>query len=159
MPIDAKAIHSAVEEIDTAFAGLKPPGDAKLLHPQCMDDLDVADFYDAQERQELTGEMLIQRYAAPSFFSAEAFQYYMPAYMIWSLENSDSIEFVVESTLSAFDPGEIGSDLRDFQISKFALFTPEQIRAIISFLEAFTNDPELGEIAANALSHYWDRSD
>ena len=141
--------------IDAAFAGVQPPGDEQLLHPQCMDDGDIADFYGGPDVRALSGAFLIRNYAAPSFFSASAFRYYMPAFMRWSLAHPDSIEFVVESTVQAFDPGVESNPLRDFQISKFALFDAAQRRAVILFLEVFEADADLGPVAAAALANHW----
>ena len=138
MSLDPNAIRAAIVEIETAFAGLAPPGDEKLLHPRCMDDGDVAEFYGAPDRHALSDEMIIRNYAAPSFFGAEAFQYYMPAFMVWSLNHGDTIEYAPESTIRAFDPGTANDDLARFQISKFALFTKAQRRAVIRFLRTFS---------------------
>ena len=44
MVLDPDVIRTTIVEIEEAFSGLCPPGDAKLLHPQCMDDGDIADF-------------------------------------------------------------------------------------------------------------------
>jgi hypothetical protein len=115
----------------------------------------VVEFYGAVDRRDLTDEIIIRSYAAPSFFSAEAFEYYMPAFMIWSLTHADSIEFVPESTVSAFDPTGTDPTLYDFQVSKYALFTAAQRDAVIRFLETFASDPDLGLIAQAALDTYW----
>ena len=141
--------------IDAAFAGVPPPGDDQLLHPHCMDDGDIADFYGGPDVRALSGAFLIRNYAAPSFFSASAFRYYVPAFMRWSLAHPGSVEFVVKSTVRAFDPGPPGYRLRDFQLSKFAHFDADQRRAVILFLEAFEADAELGPVAAAALAHHW----
>ena len=155
MPLDPGAVRAAIADIDAAFDGLEPPGDERLLHPQCMDDGDVVEFYGAVDRRDLTDAIIIGSYAAPSFFSAEAFQYYMPAFMIWSLTHADSIEFAPESTISAFDPFGTDPTLYDFQVSKYVLFTAAQRDAVIRFLETFASDPDLGPIAQAALDTYW----
>lgn len=160
MALDPEAVRTAIREIEDAFAGLTPPGDAALLHPQCMDDGDVVDFYGAVDRRDLSDEAIIGNYAAPSFFSAEAFRYYMPAFMIWALNHADSIEYAPESTLRAFDPTSFDGSpsLYDFQVSKYALFSAPQRRAVIRFLEAFAPDPDLGPIARAGLANYWRRA-
>ena len=137
MALDPYAIASAVEEIEAAFGGLAPPGDDALLHPQCRDDNDIAEFYGAPRWQDLPGDFLVRNYAAPSFFSAEAFR-----------------EYLAEATLRAFDPGAPGDPLHGFQASKFALFGAAQRRAVAAFLAAFRGEPDLGEIAEAALK-YW----
>jgi hypothetical protein len=157
--LDSNIVPATIAEIEAAFSGLTPPGDERLLHPQCMDDGDVVDFYGAVDRRQLTDDTIISNYAAPSFFSAEAFQYYMPAFMIWSLNHHDTIEYAPESTIRAFDPTNENPRLYEFQISKFALFTKPQRAAVIRFLQAFSTDPDLGPIAKDALANYWLRPD
>lgn len=153
--MDSDTVRQTVAAIEAAFAGLSPPGDARLLHPQCRDDNDIADFYGAPDYRRVPGDTLIRNYAAPSFFSAAAFQYYMPAFMIWSLTHADTIEYAAESTIRAFDPACGDPRLSEFQVSKFALFTAPQRAAIVRFLEAFLADPDLGPIARDALDGYW----
>jgi hypothetical protein len=155
MMLDPDIVSIAVAEIEAAFSGLSPPGDERLLHPKCMDDGDVVDFYGAPDRRRLADDIIISNYAAPSFFSAEAFQYYMPAFMIWSLNHHDTIEYAAESTIRAFDPTNEDPGLYEFQISKFALFTRPQRAAVIQFLQAFSHDPDLGPVAGDALTNYW----
>jgi len=159
MALDPETVRQTVAEIEAAFAGLSPPGDDRLLHPQARDDVDVVDFYGAPDNRQISGDTIISSYAAPSFFSAEAFQYYMPAFMIWSLNNADTIEYAPESTIRAFDPTYDDPTLQDFQLSKFVLFTAPQRAAVIRFLQAFLSDPDLGPIARDALDRYWLKQD
>jgi hypothetical protein len=159
MVLNPTVIQATIVEIEDAFSGLDPPGDAQLLHPQCMDDGDIADFYGELDRRQLSDDTIIGNYAAPSFFSAEAFQYYMPAFMIWSLRHHDTIEYAPESTLRALDPTSGGPGLYEFQVSKYALFTRRQRAAVIRFLQAFSSDPDLGPIADDALINYWLQED
>jgi hypothetical protein len=155
MALDSEVVRTTIAEIERAFAGLRPPGDERLLHPQCMDDGDIVDFYHAPDWRHLNDDAIVSNYAAPSFFSAEAFQYYMPAFMIWSLNHDDTIEYAAESTLRAFDPTAGDAELQAFQVSKYALFTDPQRKAVIRFLQAFSAHPDLGEIAMDALTNYW----
>lgn len=155
MAKDEQIRLQAIRDIDVAFANVTTPGDERLLHPRCMDDADIADFYGQPDPRALSDEVLIRNYAAPSFFSAAAFRYYMPAFMRWSLRHPDSIEYVVESTLHAFDPGPDGARLRDFQLSKFASFDAAQRCAVVGFLEVFEADADVGPVAAAALAHHW----
>lgn len=159
MELDPEAVHVAVAAIETAFAELHPPGDERLLHPRCMDDGDIADFYGAPDWRDLEEESIVRNYAAPSFFSAEAFQYYMPAFMVWSLRHADSPEYAVEATLLAFDPDAAGEALRAFQLSKFVLFSDAQRRAVVCFLETFAQDSGLGSLAGAALRSHWSQLD
>lgn len=155
MAFDPQAVDAALAAIEQAFAGLAPPDDAALLHPRCRDDGDIAEFYGAPDWRELSDELLIRSYAASAFFSAAAFRYYLPAFMVWSLSHAESPEYLAEATLRALDPGAPSEPLHDFQVSKFALFDAAQRRAVGDFLEAFTRDDDLGPLAEAALSAYW----
>ena len=77
--------------------------------------------------------------------------------MLWSLRNAENPEYLAEATLRAFDPGDAGERLHDFQVSKFALFDAAQRRAVELFLEAFTRDDDLGPLAEAALRRAWRR--
>lgn len=155
MALNSDIVRTTVQEIEAAFSGLSPPGDEELLHPQCMDDGDIVDFYGAPDVAGLADDFFVRNYAAPSFFSAAAFQYYMPAFMIWSLNHSDSPEYAPESTIRAFNPTNDDPKLYEFQISKFVLFNERQRAAVVRFLQAFAADPDLGPIADEALRSYW----
>ena len=155
MALDPDDVDRAVAAIETAFGGLAPPGDAALLHPQCMDDNDIAEFYGAPAWRDLPGDLLVRNYAAPSFFSAAGFRYYLPAFMVWALRNAASPEYLAEATLRAFDPGSAGEPLHGFQVSKFALFDAAQRGAVVTFLQTFCKDDDLGSLAEAALANYW----
>ena len=153
--IDSKRVKNIVHLIEAAFARVAHPGDDKLLHPDCRDDMDIVDFYGGVHWRDVAPDVVISGYAAPSFFSAEGFQFYLPAYMIWALRNHDGPEIAIESTLIALDPGERDDALHDFQVSKFALITPRQRLAIVAFLEVFRDVEDRGQYASLALDHYW----
>lgn len=155
MSLPVETVEATRAEIDAAFGDLSPPGDDALLHPQCRDDNDIAEFYGAPDWRGLPEDLLVRNYAAPSFFSAKGFRYYLPAFMVWSLRLAASPEYLAEATLRAFDPGTEGQPLHAFQASKFALFDAAQRRAVVHFLEAFSSEPDLGAIAGAALRNYW----
>ncbi len=144
-----------IREIREAFAECTPPSDAQLLHPDCMDDVDVLEFYGGVRWQDMTDEMVVYGYAAPTAFSPLAFRYYLPAYLIWTLNNLDSAEHASESILLALDPGTSKEMLHDFRKSKFSLFTPAQIAVVKNFLWRVSEDRDLGALADLALVHHW----
>ena len=148
-------MKSLIDEIDEAFEGLEPPEDNELLHPDCMDDVDILEFYGGRRRQDMTDENIIYSYAAPTAFSPKAFRYYLPAYLIWTLKNRDTVEIAAETILLALDPGTERELLHDFRKSKFSLLTTQQIAVVKSFLWDMAKHPDLGEFADCALVNYW----
>jgi len=142
-------------QIREAFDGLAVPAENELLHPDCMDDVDIQEFYGGVRWQEMTDAMVVNGYAAPTAFSAKAFQYYLPAFLLWTLRNPDSTDYAGEAILLALDPGTPKEMLHDFRMSKFALLTERQPEAVRAFLTHVAAHPDLGEFAQAALENYW----
>lgn len=148
-------MKSLIHEISEAFAEQSPPPSEELLHPNCMDDGDIKDFYGGVRWEDMTEAMIASNYAAPTFFSAQAFRYYLPAYLIWTLNNLDSVEYVGESILHALNPDAAGEIHHDFMKSKYSFFAPSHIAVIKKFLWRVSKDRELGQFADQALVQYW----
>ncbi len=144
-----------VQEIVDAFKDLTCPSDSELLHPDCFDDVDILEFYGGVRWQEMTDTMVVRGYAAPAAFSPRAFQYYLPAYLIWTLKNPDSPEYAGESLLLALDPASDGERLHAFKKSKFQMLTPQQVSVVRKFLRLLSDHAYLGELAEQALANYW----
>ena len=126
--------NSVMRAIEMAFADNPYPADKGLLHPQCMDDEDIRDFYGRTTWLNIPGEVIDRNNASLCFFSPEAYRFYLPAYLIWALRNFDSSDsFTVDSTIYSLTPGE--GDLRRFSLSKFALLDVDQRRAVLDFLK------------------------
>lgn len=138
-----------------AFEGVPQPSDDELLHPGCMDDCDILQFYGGVSRQDMSDAMIVYNYAALTAFSAAAFRYYLPAYMLWTLRNPDSNEYAGEATLRALDPGTPDEMLHDFRKSHFAELDRAQVEVVRAFLLAVSDHPDLGEYADAALLNHW----
>jgi hypothetical protein len=130
-----------------AFADVERPANADLLHPQCMDDGDLLELYEVGDWREMSDQLVIGSYAAPSFLSADGFRYFLPAFMRYALRNPTSPEIVAESIIFHLGPGEWD----EFGRSKLASITPQQAGAIRLFLKAMSTEHDTG--AALAL---WD---
>jgi hypothetical protein len=155
MSLDHDRIQEVVRQIEAAFGGLDHPGDDKLLHPQCFDDMDIEAFYGGPHWRDVPSDLIAYENAALCFSSPEGFQFYLPAYLIWTLRNYEGESASVLHTLYSLDPGQAGDKLRAFQISKFGLLTPEQRRTIVDFLGLFRDHEDLGPVAESAMENYW----
>lgn len=150
------ALHAKLAaRIRAAFTDKTPPADDELLHPDCMDDGDVQEFYGGVDWRDMTDDMVAYSYAAPSFFSPAAFRYYLPAFMLSALRDKDRKVYASESILMHLDPGTEAETLHAFRLSKFDALTAPQIAVIRDFLLHMSGDPELGEFADAALINHW----
>lgn len=148
-------MRTLIHDIQSAFAGVALPLEDQLLHPDCMDDVDVQEFYGGIRREDMNSNMVVYSYAALNCFSPQAFRYYLPAYLMWTLNNADSIEYVGEATFVALDPGTEQEMLHEFRKSKFSHFDTEQFRVVSQFLQHFSDHQYFGELADQALLNYW----
>lgn len=154
MAVDRTASAAAVARIAAAFGGLAHPGDGKLLHPQCRDDMDIEAFYGGLDWRDVPAGTLARENASLCFMSAVGFQFYLPAYMHWALGNPDDPSASIEHVLYELDPGAPEDELHAFQVSKYRLLTLDQAGAIVAFLEVFRQVEGRGALAEAALA-YW----
>ena len=99
------ATEAIVNEIKGAFTDVPHPGDDLMLHPQCMDDNDVEEFYGGIHWHDVPGEIIERNNASLCFFSPEAYRFYLPAYLIWVLNNfATSNSFTLDSTIYSLAP-------------------------------------------------------
>lgn len=106
--------------------------------------------------------------SALSFFSDEAFRFYLPAYLIADLDDrlqSSDPAFHLTHGLDDSSMRELinprrfgGRTWRDHVHSKFAMFAREEARAIVAYLEFKMDIAELpseAEIISQSLNNFW----
>lgn len=139
-------------QIRAAFADDPRPANDELLHERCSDDMDLERLYLVPHWTELTGDLVVSEYAALSFLSAVGFRHFLPAYMIWALDNPDSGAAAVDSTVWAVHPRMYGDDLGAFAESKYTALDMAQRAAVLVFLDTMA---EHGHPDAAAASEHW----
>lgn len=119
---------------------------------------------------ELTDEEL-DRDPALAFFSAEAFRYYLPAYLIRELEGHEfqqnHLAFMLTYGLTDGERNKLINPRRygeltawDSAMHKFAPLTKRQVKAIVEFLKFRTEKdreeaPFDYQLVSEALNNYW----
>ena len=86
-PFQTPAIATLAEQIESAFAATSYPGDEHICDPRPGDD-EVSEYameFRGIMWQKLHPTFLLLHYAALSFFTHEAFRYYLPAYLLADL--------------------------------------------------------------------------
>ncbi len=91
-----------------------------------------------------------------NFVDAKGFQYYLPAFMIWSIQQYEqTTSFSVDATIYSL---HTYAGLRDWKQAYFAILTDEQRRAIAHFLHymaCWGGDRVDTAMAQAALQQYW----
>jgi hypothetical protein len=142
-----------LEVIDRAFGGAPRPPDAELLHPQSKDDSDIAQLYGIPHWRDVSDAVLEHEYAGLFFLSPAGFRHFLPAYMSYAARNPRSVQMVVGSTIFALRPAT--DDLREFTLSKFALFDRAQRAAVLAFLEVMATFDDFGDPTLTDALAYW----
>jgi hypothetical protein len=101
---------SLKEKIETAFAGVTYPGDENITRCpyRCSECAKVAIFFKGRTQSGNTLDELKAQHTALALFTPEAFQFFLPAYMLVSMDQyekgdliPDAIRFHFEYTLEA----------------------------------------------------------
>lgn len=160
------------ERITKAFAGCEHPGDWCLV--DSMEGSEPAllakEFRGKTDWRTLEARFLDRAPdgfgSALSFFSDEAFRFYLPAFLIASiddqLERSDPVFHLTHglddaSRTERVNPRRYG-ERTWFEVSryKFAVFTVDQARAIVAYLEFMEErDGSANSTIRQALQNYW----
>jgi hypothetical protein len=154
---DARA--SLLKLIDLAFADTRYPGNDRLSVPN--GDLEIEAFTGYINWQDVPLEIFPRENAALNFFSPEAFQFFLPAYMQWVIKDFKKRgslgSLTIDSMINILDPFAKKTDY-EYAISKFALLTPPQRNTVAQFLEFLINYAEQYvdlKAASHGLSRYW----
>jgi hypothetical protein len=156
------------QEITAAFSDVPYPGDDALVdgdNPYDLESAALAAAFKGKHWKQLTPREL--RYNELAFLSREALQFYLPAYLMGSLNDYGETTYgdILPSTvLSLMLPdGDTAEDqrLRQRELKRFAIFTPAQKRAVRSFLEyvrdELPDETDQGNESRRALALYWGR--
>lgn len=110
---------------------------------------DVADNDPLQNWQDIPDRVIDTLYDVLSFLDEKGYRFYLPAYMIWTIENykkSDSSSS--EYTLYSLIPS-------DFNLSRRQFFTWEQSQAICQFVSFMAIYDDYEQIEDLGILKYW----
>lgn len=105
--------------------------------------------------------------SALSFFSDEAFRFYLPAYLVAAIEGhlqqADPVSHLIRGfgpeDRRPINPRRYGArTMRDYALYRFAVFTPPQAAAIRNFLEWFAASPYCMDCERKSIAEaigYW----
>lgn len=145
------------EQIEKAFTAVKYPGDKKVAVQMDLDNGLAGQYFSSKKKRGHTVESLLKFNYALIVFSPEVFQYYLPVYLLAVLEAPEAAIDLHYAIISVFDPqdrkyreSEYRDDWKKWLKLRLELFSQEQLRALIAYLEYSLFSFNLGkERAAN----------
>lgn len=130
-----------IKEIDQAFQSEKYPGDDYLVYDNSGKHLEceyIKKVFQGKTWKSLPDNFLFEEISSLSFFSPQAYKYYLPAFLIYSVNDfygSDEVPFQVISSLTL--PSEIDTVLLANKIYEFKI---QQQMNQLDFNQILQND-------------------
>ena len=136
------------KEIFRYFSEVEQPDENKIALHECEECRGVRKDFADIKWQEARTELLEKNYDKLPLFTPQAFNYFLPAFLIYTLNNfDDSFSEVLRMlfTLYALTPGKSWKDkngkISNYYIQQFALFTFTQMNVIYQFLVLAKENP------------------
>jgi hypothetical protein len=141
---DATALRARIAE---AWASAVYPGDDQICAPT-YDDEGVAAYFRGRSWQGHDVASLRYHEAGLSFFTAAAFAYYLPAYMIAVIDDAATADVIYDGVLFHLSPTQLGRTWADRYLARLAQLTPTQRAVIIDYVQWCDDGRDCREIAA-----------
>lgn len=122
------------QTIETAFAEVPYPGDGNITRCpyNCAECRRIAAFFKGKTWSGHTLEELRQHHVALSLFTPEAFQYFLPAFMLVSMAGYEKGDVIPDAIRFHFD---YSAEMQGHFAVRMSKFTMDQRYAIIDYLE------------------------
>ena len=134
MPPTREQTASLKQKVLAAFADVPRPNKDDIVECDCDECRDVQKSFAEVDWETVSPSVLEENKDKLSLLSPAAFQYLLPAYLLYSLDHVEN-DGVCEWTLYALEPGKETESSVSFYRRKFAPFTPEQMNVVYEFLD------------------------
>lgn len=121
------------QQISQAFSDSSYPGDDNISVPT-YDDEGTTEYFKGRKWFGHSVEDLRRHSSSLTFFTNEAFCYFVPAYMLAVIEDAEAADVIIDHLWSDLSPPKNDINRPSFQ-GKWALFTAAQKFAIVEFME------------------------
>ncbi len=137
-------MHSAAlalkHQIEEAFSSIQYPGDDNIVEKDFPEYIDVAKRFGGKDWRiwkDNPGELLMDTVGDISFFSPQAFCYYLPLYMLNELFIPSDYPFYGE-VIGSLAPSSV-SEVDNVVNRRLACMNRAQLRAVLEFLAFMKN--------------------
>lgn len=140
MKLEGK-LNELKHQIIEAFENVPYPKSGIALH-ECDECRELRESFTGQNWRTISSKIVEKHYGQIPLFSDEAFPYFLPAYLIYSLENFND-NLVCEFTIYALTPTK--KQIRenfDYWKEKFQKFDNKQMDTIYEFLYLIKENEE-----------------
>jgi len=109
--VNKKQIESLKSSVIQAFGEVESPAKENIVEHECEECCGVRKDFTELKWQKASNELLENNYDKIPLFSPTAFNYFLPAYLLYTLRNfDDDFSDVCDFTLYALTPGKTWKD-------------------------------------------------
>ena len=155
----ANKISALLERIDRVFPKSEAIESESITKHPCDECIAIRNDFAGVAWWSADPELIDAYFTSLSLFTPKAFHYYLPAYLVYSLNHFEPFEGAVEFSIYA-----LSLELDDPRRNKWLterknLFTEEQRQVIVKFLELVRDHPEMEIYQADVVSgiEFWKR--
>jgi hypothetical protein len=124
---------SLKQRIEEAFVGVSYPGDDNITHCpyNCSECRRIAVFFKDKPSVGYKAEELRPYHVALSLFTPEAFQFFLPGFMLASMDSYEKGDVIPDAIRFHF---EVSAEMQGHFAIRMSKFTTEQRHVIIDYL-------------------------
>ena len=145
--------------IIAAFSSVPRPSKENIARHQCEKCEELRNVFGRLRWEAIEPEILEKYYSKLSLFTPQAFRYFLPAYLLQSLEGFNDENIVCQFTIYSLAPiGEEDDAARKWWLERIEEFTQEQKDVIAAFLRLAVINRKLRvyrEQAESGLKKNW----
>jgi len=141
MSIDDKQIAQFKEKLIRHFADVPPPDNQRIALGNDWESQALQDAFSDVDWRTADKQIIQRNYDQLPFFSPEAFHFFIPAFLVYSVDEPEGSR-VFEYTVYALTPGKETDNTSQWYVDRLRLFTREQMSSIYEFLDLVRQNPK-----------------
>jgi hypothetical protein len=118
---------NVIQLIEDAWREVPYPGDDKIFRPDSYDDEGIANYFGGRTWRDHSAADLRAYSSAFTFFTPEAFHYWLPAFMIAAIQSPEEADVIVE-----YIAWHLGAR---HEPKGWSLFSPAQRQAVAKYFQ------------------------
>ena len=126
--MDGKAL---AERIELAFSGVERPAESRYTPAKSGEAYDAASMFFGRDRRSLEPAFLEEYYSVLSWFTPEAWHYYLPAFLIAYVSSPGADPLYIYSIVFSLIPDGLG----DYRKVRWGRLNEAQIGAVRAWLD------------------------
>jgi hypothetical protein len=144
-------------EILNTFAKSSPPGVDDLALDMSPDSMNLRSELGGIPWWEVTDTAIGRNYDNLPLLTPNAYHYYLPAFILSSLRNFESVNLVLVHTVFSLAPFKTSVDDLRFKTRR-ELFTAQEVEVVVMFLQCIVDDESMYSLyndAERGMRKFW----